>query len=157
MDNYLLIKYLHILSAFILAGTGVGIAFFMWMATRTKNISVIVITAKHVILADWIFTAPAILVQFITGSLLMEKLQYSFESPWFMSVFSLFVFVGFCWVPVIVLQYRLKKLAIEAEAIGILGGNFYRVLKYWVALGIPAFIGILIIVWLMVFKPLDVV
>ena len=156
MDNYLLLKYIHILSAFVLVGTGAGIAFFMWMATRTKNIAVIVATARHVVLADWIFTAPAILVQFITGSMLMKKLQYSFESPWFMAVLSLFFFIGCCWLPVVILQYRLKKLAIEAETSGELSSKFFRTLKYWVALGIPAFTAILIIVWLMVFKPLDV-
>ena len=155
MDNYLLLKYIHILCAFVLAGTGAGIAFFMLMACLTKNITVIATTARHVVLADWIFTAPAILGQFITGTLLMKKLQYSFESPWFMSVFSLFVFIGCCWIPVVVIQYRLKKLAVEAEVTGVLSHKFYRAMKYWIALGIPAFISILLILWLMVFKPLD--
>lgn len=157
MDNYLLLKYLHILCAFVLAGTGAGIAFFMFMASRTKNIAVIASTARHVVLADWIFTAPAILGQFITGTLLMKKLQYSFESPWFMAVFSVFMFIGCCWLPVVFIQYRLKKFATEAETSGVLNDAFYRLIKYWIALGIPAFTGILIILWLMVFKPLDVI
>lgn len=157
MDNYLLLKYLHILCAFVLAGTGAGIAFFMLMASRTRNIAVIASTARHVVIADWLFAAPAIIGQFITGSLLMKKLQYSFESPWFMAVFSLFVFIGCCWVPVVLIQYRLKKLAVEAERTGLLPNSFHRAMKYWIALGIPAFTGILIILWLMVFKPLDVI
>ena len=33
LDNYLLLKMIHILSAVIIAGTGTGIAFFMFMAS----------------------------------------------------------------------------------------------------------------------------
>jgi len=157
MDNYLLLKYIHILCAFVLAGTGAGIAFFMLMASRTKNIAVIASTARTVILADWIFTTPAIVGQLVTGTLLMKRLGYSFEAPWFMSVISLFIFIGCCWLPVVFLQYRLKKLAIEAEITGVLDERFYRAMKYWIALGIPAFSGILIMLWLMVFKPLDII
>jgi uncharacterized membrane protein len=127
----------------------------MLMACLTKNVAFIANTARHVVLADWIFTAPAILGQFVTGTLLMEKLQYSFESPWFMSVFSLFAFIGCCWVPVVFIQYRMKKLAIEAEVSGVLSDKFYRAMKLWIVLGIPAFISILLILGLMVFKPLD--
>lgn len=156
MDNYLVLKYIHILCAIVLAGTGAGIAFFMLMASRSKNISVIAHTARIVVLADWIFTTPAVIGQFITGVLLMQRLQYSFSAPWFMCVASLFVFIGCCWVPVMFIQYRLKKLAEAAEQIGVLSDGFYRAIKYWVALGVPAFSGILVMLWLMIFKPLTI-
>jgi uncharacterized membrane protein len=157
MDNYLLLKYLHILCAFVLAGTGTGIAFFMLMASRSKNIAVIAHTARYVVLADWLFTTPAAIGQLITGILLMKRLQYSFYSPWFMSVISLFIFIGCCWVPVVFIQYRLKKLANEVETTGVLSKDFYLAMKYWIALGLPAFTGILIMLWLMVFKPLAII
>ncbi len=157
MDNYLLLKYIHILCAVVLVGTGAGIAFFMLMASRTKNIVVISSTARAVILADWIFTTPAVIGQLITGILLMQHLHYSFTAPWFMAVISLFLFIGCCWVPVVFIQYQLKNLAIDAEKAGLLNDAFYRAMKYWVALGVPAFTGILFMLWLMVFKPLSVV
>ena len=157
MDNYLVLKYLHVLCAIVLAGTGAGIAFFMLMASRSKNIPVIAHTARLVVLADWIFTTPAVVGQLITGVLLMQRLQYSFSAPWFMCVISLFVFIGCCWVPVVFIQYRLKKLAEDAEQTGELSEAFYRSMKYWVALGIPAFSGILMMLWLMIFKPLAII
>jgi uncharacterized membrane protein len=157
MDNYLLLKYIHILCAFVLAGTGAGIAFFMLMASRSKNISVIAHTARIVVLADWIFTMPAVIGQLITGILLMQRLQYSFSAPWFTCVASLFVFIGCCWVPVIFIQYRLKRLAEAAEQSGVLSNEFYRAMQYWIALGIPAFCGILFMLWLMIFKPLAII
>lgn len=157
MDNYLVLKYIHILCAIVLAGTGAGIAFFMLMASLSKNILVIAHTARIVVLADWIFTTPAVIGQFTTGILLMHRLQYNFNAPWFMCVVSLFVFIGCCWVPVVFIQYRLKKLAQDAEQTGVLSSEFYHAMKYWVALGIPAFCGILFMLWLMIFKPLAII
>jgi uncharacterized membrane protein len=156
MDNYLVLKYIHILCAIVLAGTGAGIAFFMLMASRSKNTPVIAHTTRIVVLADWIFTTPAVIGQFITGVLLMQRLQYSFSAPWFMCVASLFVFIGCCWVPVVFIQYRLKKLAEVAEQTGVLSDGFHSAMKYWVALGVPAFSGILMMLWLMIFKPVAI-
>jgi uncharacterized membrane protein len=157
MDNYLLLKYVHILCAIVLTGTGVGIAFFMLMASRSKNIVVIAHTAKWVVLADWIFTTPAVVGQALTGALLMQRLQYSFSAPWFMCVASLFVFIGCCWIPVVFIQYRLRKLAIDAQITGVLSDDFFKAMKYWIALGIPAFCGIFLMLWLMIFKPLAII
>ena len=144
-------------SAVVVAGTGTGIAFFMFMANRSSNIAAIATTARHVVLADWLFTAPAVLSQFVTGVLLMHKLGYSFSSTWFQSVIALFLFVGICWIPVVVIQYRLKSLAEDSLASGVLNPNFKKLMRYWVALGVPAFASILVIFWLMVFKPFPVV
>lgn len=154
MDNYLLLKLVHILSAVVITGTGAGIAFFMFMTSRTSNIAAIAVTARLVILADWLFTAPAVAIQFITGILLMLKLGYSFNSLWFLWVISLFIFIGTCWVPVVYIQYKLRKLANVSLSNGVLEPSFNKLMRLWTGLGIPAFISILIIFWLMVFKPL---
>ena len=111
MDNYLLLKLIHILSATVLMGTGAGIAFFMFMANRSEDWSAIQTTARHVILADWIFTTPAVVVQVVTGVGLMNLLGYSFRSEWFIWVAGCFVLVGICWLPVVYIQYQLKKYA----------------------------------------------
>jgi uncharacterized membrane protein len=157
MDNYLLLKMIHILSAVVLMGTGAGIAFFMFMASRTANVAAIAITARHVVLADWLFTAPAVVIQLVSGVLLMLKLGYSFTSTWFLWVIALFIFIGACWIPVVFIQYRLKSLANISLSTGVLDPNFISLMRLWTVLGIPAFISILIIFWLMVFKPLTVV
>ncbi|WP_231757471.1 DUF2269 family protein [Microbulbifer elongatus] len=157
MEYYLVLKMIHILSAMVVAGTGMGIAFFMFMASRTSNIAAIAITARHVVLADWLFTAPAVASQFVTGVLLMQILGYSFSSTWFHSVIALFLFIGICWLPVVVIQYRLKSLSEKSLTSGQLSPDFRKLMRRWVALGIPAFASILIIFWLMVFKPLSVI
>ena len=157
MDSYLLLKMVHILSAVVLAGTGTGIAFFMFMASRSSNVAAIAVTARHVVLADWIFTAPAVLLQFVTGILLMMRLGYSFTSTWFFLVIALFTFIGVCWIPVVVIQYKLKVLADSSLDAGVLDPSFRKMMRLWSLLGVPAFAAILAIFWLMVFKPFPLV
>ena len=157
MTSYLLLKMLHILSAIVVMGTGAGIAFFMFMANRSANVAAIAVTARHVVLADWLFTAPAVVMQLVTGILLMQTLGYSFSSMWFLTVIGLFVFIGICWLPVVVIQYRLKALADSALTSGVLDPKFKKMMRIWTALGVPAFIAILAILWLMVFKPLPLI
>ena len=156
MDNYLILKLIHILSAVILAGTGIGIAFFMFMANRSKDIHAIAVTTRHVVLADWIFTTPAIIIQLISGFWLMRILGYSFSSPWFIAVIGLFVFIGACWIPVVFIQYRLRTIAVAQLETSVIDERFKILMRRWAVLGIHAFIGIVIIFWLMVFKPLSV-
>lgn len=159
MDSYLLLKLIHILSAVVITGTGAGIAFFMFMASRSNNPQAIYTTTKHVVLGDWIFTAPAVVTQLITGILLMIKLNYSFSSEWFYWVLGLFILIGVCWLPVVRIQYRLRELAkasVEADH-DQPNPEFKKLMRIWTLLGIPAFTAILIIFWLMVFKPFPVI
>jgi uncharacterized membrane protein len=148
MTPYLWIKLLHILSATVLFGTGMGTAFFMLKAYLSANDEAMAVTTKSVVLADWIFTLPAVVVQFATGLWLTQHLNISMDSAWFSTVLGLFVFVGACWVPVVWIQIRIRDL-IAAEA----GSDSYRkLMRWWVALGVPAFAGVLIILYLMVSK-----
>jgi uncharacterized membrane protein len=157
MEYYLILKLIHILAAVVVTGTGIGIAFFMFMANRSNNPQAIYITAKHVILGDWIFTTPAVITQIITGILLMNIQGYSFSAPWFYWVIGLFTFIGICWLPVLRIQYKLRELAKVSVNSNRITPEFKPLMKTWTLLGIPAFIAILVIFWLMVFKPFPVV
>jgi uncharacterized membrane protein len=156
-DFYLHLKLLHILSAVIVMGTGTGIAFFMFMASRTNNPQAIYITAKHVILGDWIFTAPAVFTQIVTGIMLMSILGFSFTSTWFYAVLGLFALIGVCWIPVLKIQYRLRHLAKLCRDDNTVSQEFKALMRTWTLLGIPAFIAMLGVFWLMVFKPYSVI
>lgn len=156
MEHYLFFKLLHILAAVVVTGTGMGIAFFMFMANRSNNPQAIYITAKHVILGDWIFTTPAVITQIITGIFLMKMQGYSFSAPWFYWVVGLFSFIGLCWLPVLRIQYKLRELAKTSINSNQVSSEFKSLMRTWTLLGIPAFIAILAIFWLMVFKPFPV-
>lgn len=153
MGSYLLVKLIHILAAVVVTGTGAGIAFFMLMAHRSNNPQAIAVTTRHVILGDWLFTLPAVITQVVTGLWLMNRLGYSFQSLWFVAVAALLALIGLCWLPVLRIQYRLHALASESLVHNRISPEFKRLMRLWTALGIPAFSAILVIFWLMVFKP----
>ncbi|WNC68020.1 DUF2269 domain-containing protein [Thalassotalea nanhaiensis] len=156
MEHYLTLKLIHILAAVVVTGTGAGIAFFMFMANRSNNPQAIYITARHVILGDWIFTTPAVITQITTGVFLMNMQGYSFSAPWFYWVVGLFSFIGICWLPVLRIQYKLRELARTSVDSNQVSPEFKSLMKTWTLLGIPAFTAILGIFWLMVFKPFPV-
>lgn len=156
MDSYLWLKLIHIICAVVVVGTGAGIAFFMLMTSRTDNLEVIAATTRLVVKADWLFTAPAVLIQAITGVALISTLGYSFTSSWTIWVFSLYAIIVLCWLPVVGIQYKLRAIATESLRKGVMDPAFARWMRIWTLLGIPAFCSVLGLLYLMVFKPLSV-
>ena len=67
MDPELILRWLHVIGACVLLGTGAGIAFFMMMAHRSGDTALIAGTARIVVIADMAFTATAVLAQPLTG------------------------------------------------------------------------------------------
>jgi uncharacterized membrane protein len=59
MDAYGLVKTIHILSATVLFGTGLGTAFFFWRAHARGREAGRLIAARTTVLADWLFTTPS--------------------------------------------------------------------------------------------------
>lgn len=154
MSWYLGIKWLHIVSSTVLFGTGAGIAFFFVRAQRSRDTRVIASVARDVVLADVLFTATAIILQPISGIALALMGGFPLSSPWLVLSIVLYVLVGCCWLPVVWLQIRMRDLAIDAVkhdlALPAVHQFYYR---RWFALGWPAFVGVLVIFYLMVAKP----
>ena len=151
---YLMIKWVHIISSTLLFGTGLGIAFFMWRAHRNGDATLIAGTARSVVIADAFFTAPAVVIQLTTGLWLVHRLGLALSTFWLTASLVLFFVVGACWLPVVWLQMRARDLALAAAAMNTpLAGNYHRVMRWWFWLGWPAFLGVLLIFWLMVSKP----
>lgn len=153
MTSYLLLKYLHILSMVVLFGTGLGTAWYKWMADRTGNVSHIAIMNRQVVLADWLFTTPAIIFQPLSGIWLASLLNLSLLTPWLATSLGLYVLAGFCWLPVVWLQMRMRDLATQAADSGsALPQRYWQYARIWFWLGVPAFAAMLAVVFLMVFK-----
>lgn len=151
--TYLILKYLHIISAILLFGTGLGSAFYKWMADRSGNINHIAITNKNVVLADWLFTTPTIIFQPISGVWMATIVGYPLTTPWIMVSLILYVIAGVCWLPVVYLQIKMKKMAeLAMQNNTELPNKYWRYAKMWFVLGIPAFIAMVLVVMLMVFK-----
>lgn len=154
MELYLLVKLIHILSATILFGTGAGIAFFMWQADRSGNITVMARVARHVVRADLWFTTPAVVIQPLTGFWLMHMLGLPWSTPWIVVSLVLYLLVGCVWIPVVFIQMRVATIAARlAETGQPPPESLKRAMRWWYSLGWPAFISVLVIFYLMVFKP----
>ena len=151
---YFVLKYLHVVGAAVLLGTGAGIAFFMLAAHLGGKPTVIAGVARIVVIADFIFTATAVVVQPVTGSLLVLQVGYSFCDGWIVWSIVLYVITGALWLPVVWMQMRLRDLASTAAAEGSpLPDGYHRIFWLWCAFGIPAFTAVAAILWLMIAKP----
>ena len=155
--TYLTLKYWHIISAFLLFGTGLGSAFYKWMADRSSNIQHIAITNKNVVLADWIFTTPTIILQPITGLWMAFLVNLPLTTPWITTSIGLYIFAGLCWIPVVYLQIAMQKMAEQALSSGTnLPPLYWTYTRFWFFLGVPAFVAITAIVLLMVHKDIGI-
>ncbi len=165
--DILIVKWVHIISSTILFGTGIGSAFYMFMANRREaaykggdqlqkraNLAAICFATRHVVIADWIFTTPAIITQFITGVTLIYLLDYDFSTPWIMAALLLYFFSGMCWLPVVWIQIKMRNMAALAFKTGAdLPDTYWRYDRWWISLGALAFPAVVLIFWLMVAKP----
>ena len=152
--SYLVLKWIHILSSTVLFGTGLGSAYYMLMVSLSKDVRAVAVVVRHVVLADWIFTTTAIVVQPVTGWWMAHQLRLPLSTPWIAWSIALYFLAGACWLPVVWLQLRMREMAREAAA----GGRplpplYQRYLRLWVALGIPAFLALVVVFYLMVAKP----
>lgn len=149
---YLVVKLIHILSATLLFGTGLGTAYFMLRAHLSGNVEAIKVTSRHVVIAYWLFMLPATIVQLATGLWLTRFLGIDWSSSWFSSVMTLFVVVAACWVPVVCIQVRISRITAN-EAATVLTPEYRGLMRFWIALGVPAFVLTIALFGLMVLKP----
>ncbi len=154
MTEYLLLKYLHVIGAAVLLGTGAGIAFFMLMAHRTGDAAIVAATARIVVIADIVFTTTAVIAQPITGLLLARSVGYELTEGWILASIALYLFTGAFWLPVVWMQAQMRNLAQGAAAAGTpLPERYHRLYRTWFAFGFPAFFAVLAIFWLMIARP----
>ncbi|MEM7060328.1 MAG: DUF2269 domain-containing protein [Pseudomonadota bacterium] len=154
IDTYLLVKYAHIISSTVLFGTGIGTAFQMVWAMRTDDPKTIADVSSGVVVADWIFTTPAGIVQPLTGFWLVWQAGYDPFEMWLVVTYALYILAFFCWAPVVVLQTKIRDFARRADETGTaLPDLARRAYFWWFLLGWPAFAGLIAVFWLMVTKP----
>jgi uncharacterized membrane protein len=151
---YSVLKYLHVIGAAVLLGAGAGIALFMVLAHRTGNVTVIAHVARMVVFGDFVFTTTAVVLQPITGLLLVLEQGYSLREGWIALSLLLYVFTGAFWIPVVFMQMRMRDLAEAAMAGNApLPAEYHRLFGRWFNFGFPAFAAVAAIFWLMIARP----
>lgn len=153
-DPYLWIKWAHILSATLIFGTGLGTAFHMLATHLRGDVRAVAAMTKNTVLADWLFTSPAAIVQPVTGFLLVGWAGYDLLESWLVVTYAIYAIAGGCWLKVVQLQLRMRNLARAASEHGeSLPPAYHRAFRLWFILGWPAFLGMVSVFALMVMKP----
>lgn len=154
MTIYLIVKYLHVLGAIVILGTGTGIAFFMLMAHLSRDVAFIARTAAVVVTADMIFTLSAVFLQPISGGFLMALDGIGLHERWLLASLVLYAIAGLFWIPVVFMQIEMRNLARAATGRHEpLPAHYFTLFRRWLVFGIPGFGSVMIILWLMIAKP----
>jgi uncharacterized membrane protein len=152
--DYLIAKWLHVLSSTLLFGTGLGSAFHMFFASLSRSPRATAVVVRQVVWADWLFTTTTIVFQPLSGLYLLHLMGLPWTTPWVLWSFALYVLAGACWLPVVWMQIRMRRIAEDAAARSEpLPPLYFRYLRWWTALGVPAFVALVAVFWLMVAKP----
>jgi uncharacterized membrane protein len=153
--EYLIVKWLHILSSTFLFGTGIGSAFYMLFTSLSRDVRAIAVVSRYVVLADWIFTSTTVVLQPLTGFYLVHLAGYPLGSAWIAWSIALYLLAGACWLPVVWIQLRMRNMAqAAAREATELPEQYWRYLRIWFLLGIPAFLALVLVFYLMVAKPM---
>ena len=152
--DYVVVKWLHVLSSTVLFGTGLGSAFHMLLASLTRQPAVAAVVVRQVVWADWLFTTTTIVFQPLTGLYMVHLMGLPLRTPWIAWSIALYFLAGACWLPVVWLQIRMRRMAEASLRSGApLPALYFRYLAIWTALGVPAFLALVIVFYLMVAKP----
>ena len=154
MSEYEIAKWLHILSSTLLFGTGIGSAYYMFFTSLAGDARTVAHVVRLVVVADWVFTTTTIVFQPLSGLWLAHLAGTPLTSRWLVWTYVLYVVAGLCWIPVVFIQIRMRRLAERAAAQQAqLPAEYRRLLRWWTALGVPAFVSLVVVFWLMVAKP----
>ena len=152
--EYLIVKWLHVISSTVLFGTGIGSAFYLLATTLSRDVRAVAVVARMVVRADWLFTATTAVLQPLTGFWLVHLAGLPLQTPWLKMSIYCYVLAILCWLPGVWLQIRLRDLAAQAASSGqALPPRYWQLFRWWVVLGVPAFFLFLALFWLMVAKP----
>lgn len=153
--EYLIVKWLHIVSSTLLFGTGIGSAFYMLFASLSRDVRAIAVVSRHVVRADWLFTATTVVFQPLSGFYMIHLAGYPLTSTWIVWSIALYLVAGACWLPVVWLQMRMRDMAQASARDNLaLPALYWRYLRIWTALGVPAFFALVIVFYLMTAKPM---
>lgn len=153
--SYFTLKTIHILSMVLLFGTGLGSAYYKWRADQSGLLEHIAATTRQVVVADWVFTTPTVIIQPISGLLLANMLNIPWTTPWLLTSLALYALAGACWLPVVVLQIKMRDMAdLAVQSQTDLPAQYFKMARMWFWLGVPAFLSMIAVVYLMINKPL---
>ncbi len=154
---YSWIKILHIISASILFGTGIGSAIYIFYIFLKQDLNSIAKALTAVISTNWFFIATSTLILALTGLFMLPLKGYSLYSLWVYGSILGYIIAGACWLPIIWIQMRCRDIALACgNSKNQLPKEYKIYLIIWQILGSLTFITLIIIFYLMINKPVSI-
>jgi len=153
--SYETLKWLHVISAAVLVGGGLGSAFHLLASAMRRDARVVAATAANVLWSDALLTIPAAVFQAVSGWWMVRQAGLTWSAPWLLWSLVLYGASLALWLPVIALEVAQRNIARRAAAEGLpLPRSYWACLGLWAALGLVGFAGFLAALWLMLIKRL---
>lgn len=152
-DLFVWVKWVHLVNASILFGFGMGTAAHMWLAHRSGNVQAIATVSRNVVFVDWVLTGTSGIIQPASGAALIWLGGHWPWESWLVIAYALYGIAALCWFVVVWIQIKIRDVAQEAMGHR-LPYEYGQYMRAWFILGWPAFLSLLGVFYLMVFKPL---
>ncbi|MCR2805866.1 DUF2269 domain-containing protein [Paenibacillus soyae] len=147
--------WLHLLGVLLAVGNIVTAAFWKVQADRSGQPAVAHAAARNVMLADYAFTIPGLILIVVSGSMMAERAGMSLTGlNWLTLSLVLFAISGIIWgIFLIPLQRRMIRLSAECVAEGRLSQAYRAASRSWAIYGTIATLLPIVILYLMVMQP----
>ncbi len=147
--------FIHILGAVLFLGNIITAAFWKIVAEYRRDLQGIYNTARNVMVADFVFTLPGIVMLLVTGHILMVRMGLSLTRlSWVSVAYGIFIFSAILWTGILLpSQRKMIRQAKESIATGQLTAGYQRASMIWNVFGTVATLLPIVVLYLMVVKP----
>ena len=152
---YAILKFIHVFGVVLFVGNIITAALWKTRADRSGDLATVAFAQRTVVLADWAFTVPGVLLVVIGGYAMAARRPWPLHGlHWLEWGQGLFWVSALIWAFILLpTQRRLVGVSEEARRTGTLPPEFDRLTKRWTMWGGIATLLLLIVLYLMVTKP----
>jgi len=155
MDNYQLLKSVHLLGVTIFLGNIIVTAVWKILADKTKSPVIVAHAQRLVTITDYIFTAFGAALIIISGRMMSAKFGEIGDVLWLSWGWWLFIASGLIWLFILLpVQTKQAKLAKIFSTQATIPEDYWLLSKYWAVFGMIATILPFANLYFMVFKPI---
>ncbi|MDQ0115862.1 DUF2269 family protein [Paenibacillus harenae] len=145
---------LHLLGVLLMAGNIITAAFWKIRADLAGNPIVIHQAAKNVMIADYAFTIPGLVMIIVSGGAMASESGVTWTGiNWLTLSLILLSVTGIIWLAILIpLQRKMIRSSADGIKTGTISAEYRRASRQWAIYGVAATLLPIIILYLMVMK-----
>jgi len=154
LDTIYAIKFVHMIAIAVMFGTWLTIALFMLLARRSRNTSVVAVTALFAVRAEFMLMLPAVVLTPLAGYPLAVAIGANLDEYWIELSEAIYAAVAVVWLAGLLAERRIRRITQEAAINGKpLPDSYRRLFRIWCATAIGGLAGMIAIMVLMIRQP----